>query len=71
MVHEAEHDLLKFLLTHLTVADADSRSRTDSTNEIGVRVDGFHAIVNEIHLPPSIQFEINRVLDDLRVELDH
>ena len=50
--------------------DAVARFGSQLLNEIGERVNRFDSIVNNVDLAAPLEFEIDRILNDNRLELD-
>src|SRR5262249_53628196 len=69
VMHESSHYLLELLLANLPVSDPDGSFGADLLYEVRQRVNRFDAVVNDVNLATAIEFEIDRVLDDDRLEL--
>ncbi len=64
-MHEAEHDLLQFMLAHLAVPDGDLRLRHQLRQQFGPLADGLDPVVDEEDLPAPAQLAHDRLADQL------
>ena len=62
---ESPHDIFQFVIAHLTVpdVDADLRSFQQRPQPRGHRFNALHAVVQEIHLPATVEFALDGLLD--------
>ena len=59
------------LLGHFAVGNADARTRHHLPDACGAGVNGFHAVVQVIHLPAARQLLADRLGNDARVIFQH
>src|SRR5699024_7152722 len=60
-VRHRVHDRGDLLLRHFAVYDADARVRQALLQLAGAPLDGFHAVVQVVHLPAAGQLAPNRI----------
>src|SRR5208283_3239455 len=65
VAHEPEHGFFQLRLAHLAVADTDAGVRHQFLDGGGARPDRIHAIVQEVNLPTTAQFEFDRGANQL------